>query len=106
MKAKGTKLPATDLSQEPKIQTVNDIMVQIQTEVEALKSGDLPIDKARAVTSMRKLQLQGVSLHLQAARIEARMRPIVASRFGLLPEPRDLKPEPKQVTGKEVPSLQ
>lgn len=100
MKAKNSKTAAsTDLSKEEKIQTVNDIMVQIQGEVEALKSGDLPIDKARAVTSMRKLQLQGVSLHLQAARIEARMRPLVGSRFGLSPEP--IKVEPKS-----VPALQ
>lgn len=82
----------TDLTKSEKVQTVNEIMSSMEGEIEAVKNGSIPLPQARAITNMRKLQLQGVSLYLQYARMEQRMRPLASQRFGL--------PELEAVVGK------
>lgn len=65
------------------VRTVNDILSEIQGEIEAIKSGDLNEARARIVAKNRQLQLDGISLVLQAARLEAKFRPALGERIGL-----------------------
>ena len=74
-----------DMTGNGKIQTVADLMLSIEDEIKAVKSGDLKEAQARIIMRGRTLQLKGVELYLQAARFEAKLRPGLVKR--LLPEP-------------------
>ncbi len=51
------------------IQTTSDMMAQLQTEIEAIKSGALEESKARVISRFRGLQLKTAELQLQYARL-------------------------------------
>jgi hypothetical protein len=71
-----------DLTTEPKIQTVSDIMTQIQADMAAARSGALRSDTARILMSGHKSLLKGVELYLQAARLESRTSPGLTKLVG------------------------
>ena len=65
--------------------TVNDLMDSIEVEILAIKNGELSEAKARVVAKNRQMQLKGIELVLQAARIEARFKPELGRRMGMPP---------------------
>lgn len=67
--------------------TINDLMDDLEVEIADIKSGELSEAKARVVAKNRGMQLKGMELILQAARIEARFRSALGERLGLLPLP-------------------
>lgn len=71
-------------SAAPTFMTMNDLMGDIEREIAAIKSGDLSEPKARIVAKNRDLQLKGMQLVLQAARLEAKFRPELGRRIGLM----------------------
>jgi len=58
-------------------------MDALEREIHEIKTGELTESKARLVVKNRDLQLKGVELMLQAARLEARFRTQVAAKLGL-----------------------
>jgi hypothetical protein len=73
-----------DLTTNGKIQTVSDLMVNIEDEINAIKSGELKEGQARLVMRGRTIQMKGLELYLQAARIEANLRPALGRRMGVI----------------------
>lgn len=73
---------------------INQVMDDIEGEIAAIKDGVLSESKARIVAKNRQMQLQGIELVLQAARIEAKFRPALAERLGLA----DPTPASKTIT--------
>ena len=71
-----------DLTVDERIMTVSGLMVSVEDEIAAIKSGDLKEAQGRLVMKGRSLQMKGIELYLQAARIEARLRPGLAKRMG------------------------
>ena len=56
------KKAVTNLLKAERVQTVNAIMQSIEREIDEVKIGTTPLDKARVISRLRQLQLQGVSL--------------------------------------------
>jgi hypothetical protein len=81
------------MTETPQFHTVNDLMNDIEGEIAAIKNGELSEPKARLVAKNRDLQLKGVELMLQAARLETRFRPALTEKLGL-----PALPEPKRIT--------
>ena len=79
----------TDLTKDRKIATVSSLMEKLEEEIASIKDGGLKADTARLVMRARTLQMQGIGMYLQAARIEARLRPALRERMG---EVIDVKP--------------
>jgi hypothetical protein len=77
-----------DLSSNLNIQNLNQLMAKIETEINEVRSGKLPEGKARIMFRGRTLQLQGASLFLQAARLEARLRPSIMDDLQVTPKPK------------------
>jgi hypothetical protein len=72
---KQKRQPVKDLTQNPTIITVNQIMAALEAEIAQIKSGELSESKARLVARHRALELKTVDQHLSRARL--------AARFGL-----------------------
>lgn len=83
---------AEDLTTNRKIQTVSQLMMSLEDEIAAIKNGDLKENQGRLVLKARGLQIQGVQLYLQAARMESKLRPQLVERMGkvidLIPAPQ------------------
>lgn len=75
----------TQLVQERKLRTVSDLMGDIEEEISQIKDGKLTEGRARLVGTFRRMQLRGVEIYLQAARLEAKLRSGLAARLGELP---------------------
>lgn len=78
-----TKKTAAPKKVVKEFRTVNDLLLEIEGEIEGVKSGELNESKARVVAKNRQLQLQGFQLILQAARIETRFRGELGKRIGI-----------------------
>lgn len=77
-----------DLTNNVKVRTVSDLMVSLEDEIAAIKDGTLKDSTARLVLRGRAIQMQAVGMYLQAARIEASLRPALGRRMGIV----DVKP--------------
>jgi len=67
----------------PRFTNIVDLMDHIEIEIAEVKTGDLSESKGRLVVKNRDLQLRGVQLLLQAARLESKLRPAMMERLGL-----------------------
>jgi hypothetical protein len=65
------------------VRTISDLMENIDTEIAAIKTGELSEQKARIIAKNRMMQLNSFQVVLQAARIEAQFRPELVRRMGL-----------------------
>lgn len=68
---------------ETGVRTINDLMVSVDEEIAQLKEGLLTEPKARVIAKNRELQLRAFELVLNAAKLEARLRPELGRRVGL-----------------------
>lgn len=82
---------------QPTNKSVNELMGDIEAEIAAIKDGTLSEAKARVVAKNRDMQLKAVELILQAARIEARFRPVLGERLGLPPVAAAIEPKASKV---------
>jgi len=71
-----------DLTLEPKVAGMNQLMASIEAEIIAVKSGELKEATARLVFKGRSLQMKGLDLYLQAARMESKLRRGLRVRMG------------------------
>jgi hypothetical protein len=51
------------------IRTVSDMMRALESEIQSIKDGTLPLDAARAIRSFRALQLRTAEMQIQYARM-------------------------------------
>lgn len=76
-------------AREPQVQkfrtvdTINDLMRNLDEEIAAIKDGNLSESKARTIAKNRNMQLKSFELVLMAARIEGKYRPEMGKRLGL-----------------------
>jgi len=88
-----------DLTYHEKIKSVSDVMLSIEDEINAIKTGELKESQGRLVMKGRGYQLKAVDLYLQAARIEPKLRSQLAKRMGRVidvtppPPPKIAAPE-------------
>ena len=66
------------------VRTVNDLMQSVEEEINALKDGTLNESKARVIAKNRDIQLKAFELVLNAAKLEAKLRPELTRRVGLI----------------------
>ncbi len=86
---------AEDLTANHKIRTVSELMVSIEDEINAVKSGEINDSRARLIFRGRTLQLKAAEMYLAAARMESKLRPQLAQRMGGLVI--DHKPAPEKI---------
>lgn len=77
------------------MRTINDLMQSVEDEIQSLKDGDLSEPKARVIANNRHIQLKAFELILNAAKLEARLRPELGRRIGIL-----------EIQGQEVTPVQ
>lgn len=82
--------------EKARFRTINDLMDDIEQEISTIKDGSLSEAKARVVAKNRHMQIEACNLILSAARLEARFRPALSSKFGLpAPEPKNITTLPQ-----------
>lgn len=67
--AEEKKLEGNRINGDDQIKTVGDMFRAIQSEIDAIKRGDLPLDTARVVQRGRALQLKAAELNIQFLRV-------------------------------------
>lgn len=50
--------------------SINDLMRQLERDMEAISSGEMPIEKAREVVAQRKMLLQNIEHAIEHAKKE------------------------------------
>ncbi len=90
-----------DLTKAPRIQTVVELVSAVGDEIEAIKAGTLEAKIGSLVLRGRGLQLRGVELTLQAARLDTKLRAGLSRRIGELPSAGIIK----EVKAEPVPPL-
>lgn len=67
------------------LRTINDLMMSVELEIDSLKDGSLSEARARVIAKNRDIQLRAFELVLNAAKLEAKLRPELTRRLGLPP---------------------
>ncbi len=73
---------AEDLSGDPKILGVNELMNRLEADIAEAKSGEVKESVARIVSNNRRTQTKLIELELQASRQDTKIRSGLIRRFG------------------------
>jgi hypothetical protein len=93
-----------DLTTTRKVKAMNEIMLDLESEIGDIKSGRLAESKARIVSTYRRMQLRTLEIYLAAVRLERRMLPGLAAKMGepTLPAPESSAKSIRARSRKEV----
>ncbi len=75
-------MAAEDLSGNPKILGVNELMNKLESDIAEAKSGEVKESVARIVSNNRRTQAKLIELELQASRQDGKIRSGLIRRFG------------------------
>jgi hypothetical protein len=90
-----------DLTQAPQIRTVAEMMLSMEADIAAVRSGSLSAERARIIQGYRKLQFQAVDLTLRAGRLSREVAGQVRQVIGSVDEAKAL-PAPAPVPEPEM----
>jgi hypothetical protein len=71
------------------IETLSELMLVVQTDLEALRNGTMDLAKGRLLKDFHKLLLKGAELNLSYQRLERGKKPDRELRLIALPEKSD-----------------
>lgn len=92
-------MQATPVDLTTKVQTISDMMIEMQTDMQAIRSGEMKEGTARLLIPMHRNKLRAVDAILAAARIDVGIRAQLAARIGRVTEPSKGEPLRLEKTG-------